>query len=143
MPRGYKNWPSGHNPREHLKEFVLTSDHRGHLSLRLHESAANVTLTVLSNDKADENDDKKIVNLGLMPRHGDGLPDRFQFAFRAFPKTIEVNVHDAENHRRLSGAPVTITYYDLTKDRHQKQDSITNGEGRAIFEVDGCIGNVH
>jgi len=74
-----------------------------------------------------------------MPRHGDGLPDRFQFVFRAFPKTIEVNVHDAENHRRLSGAPVTITYYDLTKDRHQKQDSITDGEGRAVFEIDGCI----
>ena len=134
MPRGYKNWPSGHNPRQHLKEFVLTSDHRGHLSLRLHESAANVTLTVLSNVEKDKN-----VNLGLMPRHD--LPDRFQFVFRALPKAIEVNVRDAESHRRLAGAPVAVTYYDRTKDRHQTQNSITDGEGRAVVELDGCIGN--
>ena len=43
--------------------------------------------------------------------------------------------------QRLTGAPVAVTYYDPTEDRHHTQNSITDGEGRAVVEVDGCVGN--
>lgn len=138
MPRGYQAWPSGHDPRQHLKEFVQTSDRHGYLRLKLHESAANVTLTVLQPPTASEpGESHHPKNLGLMP--SEDLPDRFQFVFRALPKNIEVNVRDAESHRRLTGAPVAVTYYDRTEDRHRTQNSITDGEGRAVVEVDGCV----
>jgi len=133
-PRGFKHtWPSGHDHRQHLKEFVLTSNHHGYLRLRLHESATNVTLTVLQPSTTEGAD---VTNLGLMP--SQDLPDRFQFLFRALTKQIEVNVKDAENHHRLAGASVAITYYDQEEDRHRTQNSITDGEGRALIEIDGC-----
>ena len=49
---------------------------------------------------------------------------------------------DAENHHRLAGASVAITYYDQEEDRHRTQNSITDGEGRALIEIDGCTGNI-
>ena len=90
MPRGYQAWPSKHDPRLHLKQFVLTSDHHGYLLLKLHESASNITLTVLQPSE----DESQPQNIGLMP--SEDLPDRFQFVFRGLPKRIEVNVRDAD-----------------------------------------------
>jgi len=139
-PQGYKTWTSGHDHRQHLNEFVLTSDHHGYLRLRLHESATNVTLTVLQPPKTEATSTSASadhLNLGLMPSRD--LPDRFQFLFRALPKIIEVNVKDAQSHRRLTGAPVAVTYYDHETDGHRTLNSITDGEGRAFVELDGCV----
>ena len=83
-------------------------------------------------------DELLYVNLGLMPSRD--LPDRFQFLFRALPKIIEVNVKDAQSHRRLTGAPVAVTYYDHETDGHRTLNSITDGKGRAFVELDGCVG---
>ena len=83
-------------------------------------------------------DELLYVNLGLMPSRD--LPDRFQFLFRALPKIIEVNVKDAHSHQRLTGAPVAVTYYDHETDGHRTLNSITDGEGRAFVELDGCVG---
>ncbi len=69
----------GHDHEEHLNEYVLISDNDGFIHLRLHESAANITLTVL--EPPPEKPD--IVNLGLMAK--DDLPDRYDFAFFALP----------------------------------------------------------
>ncbi len=58
---------------------MLVSDKDGIVHLRLHESAANITLTVLEPPPYQPD----VVNLGLMAK--DDLPDRYDFAFFALP----------------------------------------------------------
>ena len=35
---------------------------------------------------------------------------------------------------------MAVTYYDHETDGHRTLNSITDGEGRAVVELDGCVG---
>ena len=141
---------AGYDHRQHLTEYVSTSGLDGKVKIRIHESAANVTVTVLSqpppaNDgqlkklKAKGHDDVPIdvVNLGLLLQ--DEPPERFDFVFFALPKDVTVLVKDAQDDRIVPEAEVKVKYYDRATDSHVMKTDVTDHFGKALFRVDGCV----
>ena len=141
---------AGYDHRQHLFEYVLTSGLDGKVKLRIHESAANVTVTVLSpplpladghmnklKNKGHDDVLVDVVNLGLLLH--DETPERFDFVFFALPKDVTVQVKDAQDDRNVPEAEVKVKYYDRATDSHVMKTDVTDHFGKALFRVDGCV----
>lgn len=125
--------PHGHDHEKHLAEFYLVSDQEGYAKLRIHESAANVTMTIIEPPKGH----KDVQNLGLMPK--EDLPEKFDFVFFALPKLLVVSVRNSHTGQRVHGADVTFRYFDPPSDIHKSKYATTDKTGRAATFVDGCV----
>jgi len=115
------------------REEVLVSDSQGIVKLRLKDSPANVTLTVLDLPPQAPPD---LTNLGLMAL--DPWPDLFTLTFKALPKTIGVQVIGG-NQYPLPMTPVNLHFYDQAENRHISRQALTDDQGHAFIEVDGCV----
>jgi hypothetical protein len=125
--------PHGFDHEEHRSEYVLVSNSDGYIKLRVHESAANVTLTVVGPPPYNTD----IANLGLIAK--DDLPEKFDFVFFALPKELVVSVRDARTDDTLFGAEVIVKYFDHTTDHHVSKTGISDHDGKAKIRVDGCV----
>jgi len=104
------------------------------VQLRLPESAANVTATILGPPQAYKG---QVSNLGFLVQ--DDLPEDLTFHFHGLPKAISVTVHDSETGLAVIGAHVKLTFYDTNEDRIKAITSRTDDKGRASLELDGCV----